>query len=194
MAILLYIIISLAVFLVLFFLWIHTAPLQQRETDAMIIHGFQCDHDRIHPLLEERLKTALELLRAYRFEKIILTGGAVTSVRTEADIMKEYLVRNGVEEKRILLDKEAMDTIQNIHNCKRIMEIHRLRTCTVISNSFHIRRIRFIADAVGLSACYYADRSVRALFRQIYRTLHELKAFVTTYKAIRKLKQFAERS
>jgi uncharacterized SAM-binding protein YcdF (DUF218 family) len=188
MAILFYIIMGLAVFLFLFILWIHTAPLQKRETDAMIILGFQCDNDRIHPLLEERLTTALELLRSYRFKKIILTGGAVTSVQTEADIMKEYLIRNGVDEKRIILDKEAMDTIQNIYNCKRIMEIHRLRTCTVISNSFHIRRVRYIADAVGLSAYYYADRSVRALLRQIYRTLHELKTFVTTYNVIKKLK------
>ncbi|MDF2649333.1 MAG: hypothetical protein K0Q73_5138 [Paenibacillus sp.] len=181
-----YVFLALAVLLLLFILWIHTAPLQKEMTDALIILGFQCDNDRIHPLLEERLSVALELMRSYPVEKIILTGGAVTSLRTEADIMKEYLLRNGVEEERIILDKEAMDTIQNINNCRKIMELHRLSTCTLISNSFHIRRVQYIANAVGFSSSFYADKSFRANSRQIYRTLHELKGFVTTYNEIKK--------
>lgn len=114
-----YVFLALAVLLLLFILWIHTAPLQKEMTDALIILGFQCGNDRIHPLLEERLSVALELMRSYPVEKIILTGGAVTSIRTEADIMKEYLLRNGVEEEWIILDKETMDTIQNINNCEK---------------------------------------------------------------------------
>lgn len=132
------------------------------------------------------MSVALELMRSYHVEKIILTGGAVTSIRTEADIMKEYLLRNGVEEERIILDKEAMDTIQNINNCRKIMELHRLSTCTLISNSFHIRRVQYIANALGFSSSFYADKSFRANSRQIYRTLHELKGFVTTYNEIKK--------
>jgi uncharacterized SAM-binding protein YcdF (DUF218 family) len=175
-------------------LWIHTAPLQKEGADALIILGFQCDGDRIHPLLEERLLTALGLMQAFDFRKIILTGGAVTSVRTEADIMKDYLVQNGVAAEKILLDREAADTIENLENCRAIMERYQLKTSLLISNSFHIRRIQAIARAVGFHSSYYADRSFRAVSRQLYRTMHELKTFVITYKIIHKRNESGKRS
>ncbi|MCZ8511595.1 YdcF family protein [Paenibacillus filicis] len=100
MTLLIYLVIGLTVLLFLFMLWIHTAPLRKEGADVMIVLGFQCDNDRIHPLLEERLLVALELYRSHPFEKIILTGGAVSSARSEAVIMKDYLVRNGVQEEQ----------------------------------------------------------------------------------------------
>lgn len=184
-----YFVLFLTLLLFLFGLWIHTSPLRREGADTLIILGFQCNGDRIHPLLEERLLTALELLRTFDFNKIILTGGAVASVRTEAVIMKDYLIRNGVAAEKILLDHEAVDTIENLENCRAIMELHQLKTSVLISNSFHIRRIQLIAGAVGFKSSYFADRSFRTVSRQLYRTLHELKAFVTTYKIIRKRKK-----
>ena len=185
---------GLVVLLALFVVWTHTAPMKKRSADTLIVLGFQCEDDRIHPLLQERLDTALKLLRSHDFRKIILTGGAVASKTTEADIMKQYLLRNGVEESKILLDREARDTIENIRNCKAIMERYRLRTCLIVSNAFHMRRIRYIAGALGLASYYYADRSVRALARQMYWTLHEMRSFVITYRMIKGFKQTAERS
>lgn len=179
--------ISLIVLLLLFFVWIHTAPIQKKGTDAMIILGFQCDGDQIHPLLLDRLTTALELLKTADYQKIILTGGPVTSAQSEAEIMKEYLISRAVDKERIILEQAAMDTIENIRNCQAIMEQLNLTTCTVISNSFHIRRIQYIADYLGFSFYYYANRSFRELIGQGYRTLHELKAFTTTYKILMRM-------
>jgi uncharacterized SAM-binding protein YcdF (DUF218 family) len=187
MTVLLCFLISLIVVLQLFFVWVHTAPIQKRGTDAMIILGFQCDGDQIHPLLLERLTAALELLKIADYKKIILTGGRVTSTQSEAEIMKEFLISRAVDKERIILEQAAMDTIENIRNCQTILEKMNLRTCTVISNSFHIRRTQYIASYMGFSSFYYANRSLWALYRQVYRTLHELKAFATTYKLLRSM-------
>lgn len=191
---LLYLVLVPVLWLFLFMLWIHTAPLRKEKADVLIILGFQCDGNRIHPLLAERLTTALELMRNFDFNKIILTGGAVTSSRTEADIMKDYLVEKGVPAEKILPDHEAADTFENLENCRAIMELHQLHTSIVISNSFHIRRIQYIAKAIGFSPSCFADRSFGALSRQWYRTLHELKAFVTTYRVIQKRRPSGKRS
>jgi uncharacterized SAM-binding protein YcdF (DUF218 family) len=153
----------------------------------MIILGFQCDGDQIHPLLLERLTAALELLKTADYKKIILTGGRVTSTQSEAEIMKQFLISRAVDKERIILEQAAMDTIENIRNCQTILEKMNLRTCTVISNSFHIRRTQYIASYMGFSSFYYANRSFWALHRQGYRTLHELKAFTTTYKLLRSM-------
>ncbi|MCZ8516053.1 YdcF family protein [Paenibacillus filicis] len=184
---LLYMIVSLIIVLLLFFVWLHTAPIQKKGTDALIILGFQCDGDNIHPLLQERLTTAIDLLSSVDYKKVILTGGAVKSTQSEAVIMRDYLIRHAVNEERIVLEQNALDTIQNISNCQTIMKQFNLKTCTVISNSFHIRRVQYIADFLGLSSCYYANRSIRALFGQCYRTLHELKTFYITYKLLKKM-------
>lgn len=187
MTVLLGMIAILMVALLLFFVWIHTAPIQKKGADVMIILGFQCDGDHIHPLLLERLATALELLRTYDYKKIILTGGPVTSAQSEAIIMKDYLVRHAVDEDRIVLEQNAMDTIQNMINCRSIMEQLHLKTCAVISNSFHIRRVQYIAHFLGFPSYYYANRSFRALLGQWYRTLYECKTFNTTYKLLKKM-------
>lgn len=69
MIVLLGLIICPIVALLLYFTWIHTAPLHKGGTDAMIILGFKCDDDRIHPLLLDRLVTSLELLKTYDYKK-----------------------------------------------------------------------------------------------------------------------------
>lgn len=171
--------------LLLYFSWMHTAPLHKKGTDAMIILGYKCDDDRIHPLLLDRLAASLELLEMYDYKKIILTGGPVTSAQSEAVIMKDYLVQHGVNQDKIVLEQHARDTVQNISNCQTIMQRFNLKTSTVISNSFHIRRTQWIAKFLGFPSYYYANRSIRAVFKQGYCTLYELKAYYATIKVIK---------
>ncbi|CAM4382970.1 YdcF family protein [Paenibacillus alkaliterrae] len=171
----------------IFFIWIHTAPRNCHGSDALIILGYKVEGDHMNYFLEERLSAALELLRDHRFEKVIVTGGIVgASSRSEAEIMKDFLLRHGVEPDRILLEMESKDTIDNLVNCKKIMDREKLRTCLIISNSFHLRRIKLIADTVGVSPGYYARRSFHSLLKQGVRTYNELRTFIIT---IRLLKQ-----
>jgi vancomycin permeability regulator SanA len=179
--------IVLLVFLLLFFIWIHTASLQYKGEEAIVILGYKCDGNEIHPFLLERLKMALKLIGSHPFCKIIVLGGAVgSSSKTESEIMRDYLVRNGIQYDRIVMDTESMNTVENLINCKEILEFEKIQACLMISNSFHIRRIHFIAKTVGLKTSFYANRSFRSLISQGIRTLHEIKAFNTTYWYLRK--------
>jgi uncharacterized SAM-binding protein YcdF (DUF218 family) len=178
------------IFFILYFFWIHTAPIKPCEADVLVILGYRCDGDAIHPLLKERLETALYLLRQYPVGKIIVTGGAVSSRKTEAEIMTDYLVRHGVDRHRIVLDTVAKDTIENLLNCRKVMQKDGLRNCIIVSNSFHIRRIQCIAKSFGLNAGFYANRKWTVILKQVIRTLNELRAFAVTLWTLKVEKRF----
>ncbi|WP_175532017.1 YdcF family protein [Paenibacillus sp. yr247] len=160
-------------------------PRLTKRENALIVLGYQCKDNKIHRLLKERLDAALELDRRYQFPVIILSGGAQASERSEAEIMKDYMIQNGLDIRKIYVEDQSLDTIQNLVNCKEIMSRQSLRTCVIISNSFHLRRIGFIAQTLGMHANFYAYRTFSVLLWQILPTLNELKAFRITTRLLR---------
>lgn len=164
----------------LFFCWMHASLMRAKDADALIVLGYRCDGDRIHPLLRERLDTVLDLWRKHQYQYIIVSGGAVTSTRTEADIMKEYLVRHRVKESCILVENQSQNTVDNFTYCQRIMDRHGLRTCSIVSNSFHIRRMRYISKHLNIPAYFYARRSIGVIVKQWKLSWMEIRAFRIT--------------
>lgn len=176
--------------LLFFFVWIHSGALCSDHAEVLIVLGYKCDRNNIPPLLLERLKVAKRLHDAMNFKKVILTGGKVgNAVLSEAEIMKAYLTKQGIQEDKVELDIEARDTIENLINCKNIMQLQGFQSCVVVSNSFHIRRIQYIAKRVGLEVTCAGERSWFTPFTQIMNTLNEIKAFGCTLKLLRKYKQ-----
>lgn len=178
--------------LILFFTWIHTFPVKQEGADVLVILGYKCVDNQIHPFLEERLLAAVDLLKAFPFKKVIVTGGKVGSTISEAEIMKEYLVKNGVDEEKIILENEATDTIENLVNCRKIMKADDLKTCLVISNSFHLRRIQYIARSIGFTCHFYCHRDRKTIFSQRIRTMNEFSLFFKTFRLLIKRKILLE--
>ena len=174
---------------VVFFVWMHSARLDPQDADALIVLGYRCDQDRIHPLLQERIDTAITLWKKYRFRYMIVSGGAVASSISEAEIMKRYLVSRGVEPSRILLENCSRNTVQNIVNCRILMREHGLNSCLLVSNSFHIRRMKYIMDQLQISASFYADRRLPNIMRQWGITFQEIKAFRLTLPWLDKVKR-----
>lgn len=182
----LFLLFGLAVLLFLFFIWIHTASLAHGGEEAIAILGYKSNGNQLHPLLLERLITATELIHTHSYRKVILLGGKVgSSTATEAELMSQYLIENGVERHMIVLDNESRDTVENFINCKEILEREGIHSCIAISNSFHIRRMRMIANALNLDVSMYADRHWRTIIKQVFHTLNEMKLFIVTHRLLK---------
>lgn len=184
---LLIIILGIILISVSFFIWMHSTSLNKNDSDTLIILGYRCINNIIHPLLEERLKAGKELADSITYKKIILTGGKVASDISEAIIMKDYLIENGISEECITLEMEANDTIENMVNCIKIMQKNKLTTCTVISNSFHLRRILYICDRLNFPVSVYCKRDFKILLKQIKLTFSEARIFIFVFLALKKL-------
>jgi uncharacterized SAM-binding protein YcdF (DUF218 family) len=162
---------------IVYFIWMHTTVLRRKDADALIVLGYRCDGGSIHPLLQERLNVAYELFSAEDYRFLILSGGAVASQLTEAEIMRDELVRRGIPENRILLENVSRNTVHNVVNCGILMKEHGLKSCLLVSNSFHIRRMKYILKSLGMPADFYARRSVRIAFGQWKLTFREIRNY-----------------
>lgn len=123
---------------------------------------------------------------SYHNKKVIVSGGAVVGTTSEAQIMKNYLIEHGIEPNRILVENESRDTVENLKFTKKIMEREGFKSCVIVSNSFHMRRIKMIAQSVGIMATYYFKWSWTTPLEQGIPTLKEIKAFNTTLNLLRR--------
>ncbi|RDW15349.1 YdcF family protein [Oceanobacillus chungangensis] len=183
---------SMIVLIILFNIWIHTFFIKKKDADVLIILGYVCKDDKIQPFLEERLQEGIQLMKKYAFKKIIVTGGKVISTVPEANLMKDYLVKHGVKGNMIILDPAAMTTIDNIVNCKSIMKDHQLKSSLIISNSFHLRRINYIAKMLDFKTDFYCSRKPSAILKQGIRTLNEFRVFFSTRNQLLEIKDRSE--
>lgn len=95
----------------------------------------------------ERLSNFIELAHRYPQAKLVLTGGNPSLDRnkpSEAEIMRDYFLKSGIEEKRLLLENQSRNTAENVSNTKLIIKPEKNETWLLITSAYHMPR------AVGL--------------------------------------------
>ncbi len=127
-------------------------PYQEGPGTAVVL-GCEVNRDGTpSALLESRLKTALAYLQKYPDEKAVVSGGGLDYYGlTEAESMKQWLMKHGIAEDRIYTDDTAASTTQNIVNAAEIVKQQNLNPHLVlITNTFHQARAQGIAASLGL--------------------------------------------
>ncbi|ULO09986.1 YdcF family protein [Paenibacillus sp. 19GGS1-52] len=126
-----------------------TNPMNQ--ADAGIILGMSMWGDEPSPGLQERLDYGLKLYQAGKFSHIIVTGGLDQAdlQYTEAQGMRNYLVKQGVPDSAIYMENKATSTYENLLFSKEIMNREGLSTAIIITHTYHGRRAQEIADELG---------------------------------------------
>lgn len=126
--------------------------------------------------LEGRLNKAIELYEKGYFDYIIVSGGVGKEGYSEAFVMKEYLIGNGISKDSILVDEDGNNSHITAENTKKIMEKKGFHTVTVISQFYHIARTRLAFHKVGLDNVYTAH-STNYEVRDIYSLMREFPAY-----------------
>src|SRR5699024_5553416 len=86
----------------------------EQNNHAFVVLGYALSEEgEMEETLLERLKIAKEAAEAYPDSKIIVTGGVPKQGITEADVMFDWLVENGIDEERIVKEDRATDTVEN---------------------------------------------------------------------------------
>ena len=88
----------------------------------------------------KRLTKALEVEKKY--DKVLCCGGIANTIAgvREADRMKEYLVKNGVDESKIVIENNSTTTKENAKFSKEILEGLGVKEITLLSSRSHIMR------------------------------------------------------
>lgn len=124
------------------------------EPQVMIILGCQVKPWGPSILLQDRLDKALDYLEEHPDMAVVVSGGQGPDEHiTEARAMADYLVEQGIDEEKILLEEQSHNTIQNFRRSKQLLEKvgYDLEETEVlvVSNGFHLTRARMLAERTG---------------------------------------------
>ncbi len=92
----------------------------------------------------DRLWQTVELYRAGKIRKIIISGGdgferKSKNFATENDKAREFLIKTGVNAKDILQEKDAVNTFENAKFTKKLLP-RKTEKVLVITSGFHLKR------------------------------------------------------
>lgn len=117
------------------------------ETAAVVVLGCKVNGDSPSLMLTKRLEAAKRYLEQHPDKVCIVSGGkGGGEAVSEAQAMKTWLVQNGIDEKRILMEDESSDTEENIAFSKRLLMQNNLGTeVAIVTDGFHQLRASLIA-------------------------------------------------
>jgi uncharacterized SAM-binding protein YcdF (DUF218 family) len=135
---------------------------EAREADIIIVLGAAEYRGRPSPVFEARLNHALLLYLRKLAPRVLTTGGAGGDPSfTEGDVGREYLSRRGVPAEAILVEPEGESTVHSMSAAAEIMREHGLTSCIVVSDGYHIYRVKKMLAARGIQV-YGSPRPSRA--------------------------------
>ena len=123
-----------------------TLPDGLPETDelCMIVLGFQLNPDgSMKDELIERLTVAKASAEKYPNSLIVCTGGGTAAGNrdaTEAGEMAKWLIENGVDPQRVIVEDQSLTTAQNAIYTYRILteQYPQVKQLAIISSDYHI--------------------------------------------------------
>jgi uncharacterized SAM-binding protein YcdF (DUF218 family) len=119
--------------------------------DIIIVLGAAEYRGKPSPVLEARLNHALYLYLQGYAPRILTTGGAGGDPTfTEGGVAHNYLSRHGVPSEAILVESEGSSTVHSIVASVEIMRRMGLHSCVVVSDGYHIFRVKKMLENSGI--------------------------------------------
>ena len=126
---------------------------EARSADVILVLGAAEYRGRPSPVLRARLDHALELYQRGLAPHILTTGGAGGDpVYTEGGVGQLYLVTRGVPSEAIIVEREGESTVYSIAAAAEIMRRMELKSCIIVSDGYHIFRVKKMLESRGITA------------------------------------------
>lgn len=126
--------------------------------------------------LQARLDRAVTLYEQGWFKQVMVSGGVGSEGFDEAEVMKEYLVQQGIPKDQIHSDNQGINTYATAQNAAQLMQDQGYQTSLIISQYFHLPRTRLAFHRSGITTVY----SAHAIYfegRDLYSISREVIAF-----------------
>ena len=143
--------------------------------DYIIVLGAQMKDWGPSVVYKHRLDAAVEYLNNNPDTMVVVTGGqGANESISEGEGGKAYLLEQGISEDRILVEKESVDTSQNIQYALVLIDNPDEKQIGIVTNNFHVFRGTMLAkrytnaDISGIAAfteyLYLPNNMVRECF------------------------------
>ena len=147
-------------FMAVFALWVISATAvliwasrdEARSAQAIVVLGAAQYAGKPSPVLRARLDHALELWNRHLAALLILTGGTGSGDTTsEAAVGRTYARKHGVPDSAILVENEGRTTSESMRAVAGMLEVRGLQTALLVSDPFHMLRLRILARRFGFT-------------------------------------------
>ena len=137
--------------------------------DILLILGCRVRGNEAEETLMMRIERAAEYLRENKTTIAVACGGIVhkDQFRSEAEVIKEELVRRGIESDRIILEDKSKTTAQNFINAEGLVDT-KGRSVAFLSSEFHLMRASMIAKRCNFNCTTIAAPSPKKLLLKNY--------------------------
>ena len=124
---------------------------EAQPADVILVLGAAEYRGRPSPVLRARLDHALELYERKLAPRILTTGGrGGDPVFTEGGVGRSYLTSRGVPSEVIIVENEGESTVQSTAMAGEIMRRMELHSVIVVSDGYHIYRVKKMLEFRGL--------------------------------------------
>lgn len=125
---------------------------EARPAQAIVVLGAAQYSGKPSPVLRARLDHALDLWNRHLASLLILTGGTGAGDTTsEAAVGRTYARKHGVPDSAILVENEGRTTSESMHAVAGMLEVRGLQTALLVSDPFHMLRLRILARRFGFT-------------------------------------------
>jgi SanA protein len=120
------------------------------HAEVAIVPGALVEADgRMSTMLADRVHGALQLWRAGKVDRILVSGDHRSWSYDEPDTMRRALVREGVPPRVIFEDHAGFDTWATMVRADRVFEVH---SAVIVTQGFHMPRALYLAGQAGIDA------------------------------------------
>lgn len=159
--------------------------------DYLVIYGCH-----VKVLLDERLNHALDVIKSGVVKNIVLTGGVgVKGDFNEGEYMYNYLISNGIDESKIIVENKSTTTEENNINIMNMLNLQDIKdpiNIVLVTQQVHMLRlimhwnkilnnsnIKFYYDYVNNSSITYesaiSDENIKAILKS---QVDKMKKFI----------------
>jgi len=130
------------------------------KSDYIVVLGAGLWGETPSDILYKRMDVALDYIHKNPEVKIILSGGKGPGEDiTEAEAMKRYFIKNGIDEKMIFKEEKSTSTEENIKYSKQLINTfdkNKNISITIVTSNFHMLRSKLLAKRAGFVVHEYS--------------------------------------
>ena len=126
---------------------------ERQESDVIIVLGAQVKEDGTpSEALRRRMAAALEVYQEKPQTIIVCGAQGSNEPRAEGDVMRDWLIAQGVREEDVVAETASFNTRQNLEYAKAIMEHRGLTRALIVTSDYHVARALRLCAQTGIEA------------------------------------------
>ena len=120
------------------------------QAQAAIVLGARVYADgTLSPMLTDRLQVGVELYKAGKVKKLLLSGDHGQATYDEVNAMLRYALAHDVPDQDVFTDHAGFSTYDTMYRARDVFAVH---SAIVVTQGFHLARVVYTARSLGLEA------------------------------------------